>query len=71
MQNLVNAIVQAVDQALTSNTHQHGEIILEYMAVTGCTEQEAINKFSEVFLAELSNLELPFTATITATEVNQ
>ncbi|TXI06845.1 MAG: hypothetical protein E6Q70_07025 [Pseudomonas monteilii] len=71
MQDVVDAITKAVEEALTAGMEEYGDMLLAYMAATGATQEEAVNKFTDVFLDELSKHEFPFTMTITAAKVQE
>jgi uncharacterized protein YjfI (DUF2170 family) len=64
MEDVVDAITKAVENALTANMEEYGDMLLEYMVITGATQEEAANKFTEAFLDELSKHEFPITLTI-------
>jgi len=64
MQDVVDAITKAVESVLTAAMEDYGDMLLEYMAITGATQEEAVDKFTEVFLDEISKHELPITLTI-------
>lgn len=64
MQDVVDAITKAVESVLTAAMEDYGDMLLEYMAITGATQEEVVDKFTEVFLDEISKHELPITLTI-------
>lgn len=69
--DIATAFTDAFSNIINDNLTEYGLMILDYIEVTHCTDEEAIEAFVQALICSLEDIEVPFTMTITTTEVQE